>query len=601
MKYSNLAEMFFSKKNEYSDHVAYRFKKEGQWQSMTFSEAIEKAEKIAAAFASLGIKKEDKIALISTNRWEWVLSDFAALSLSACLVPIYPSLNSEQIKYIINDSGAKILIVEDETQTTKVDQVSGDLQNVSDFFVFDYINEIGGDYWSDFESLLKKGAKHLEKNSECISDAIKQIAPDDIATIIYTSGTTGEPKGAVLTHKNFISNVESVSEFFECGPEDTDLSFLPLSHVLERTAGHFFTCYNAATVAFAEAIDTIADDMQAVKPTLMVSVPRLYEKIHTRILETIESGPPLKRKIFYWAVNTGRMYCKQKHQDEKISGFLKFKNQLADKLVFKKMRERFGGKLRFFISGGAPLSAEIGEFFEAAGVIILEGYGLTETSPGITFNRPDSYKFGTVGTPLSGVEVKIAKDGEILARGDNIMKEYFNKEAETNEAIDSEGWFYTGDIGKFDEEGCLVITDRKKNIIVTSGGKNIAPQPIENSVMNSQFIEQAIVVGEKRRFCSAIIVPTREAIQNWAHKEKITYDEYTALLKDSRVYTFIEQEIDRLTEKFSSFERIKKFFMLSEPLSQEAGELTPTLKIKRNVVEEKFSEQIDQLYDMERK
>ena len=598
MKYTNLAEMFFSKQNEYSDHVAYRFKQNGQWQSMTFGEAIRKAEKIAAGFAALGIKKGDKLGLISTNRWEWAISDFAALALGACLVPIYPSLSPEQVKYILNDSGAKILIVEDETQVQKVDQIANYLDHVAHFFVFVYKNNIKEKRWSEFESLSDKGAKYLQENPEGITDSIKQIKPDDVATIVYTSGTTGEPKGVVLTHKNFIANVESVSEFFECSPEDTDLSFLPLSHILERTAGHFFTCYHAATVAFAEAIDTIADDIQAIKPTLMVSVPRLYEKMHSRILETVEAGPAIKRKLFYWAINTGREFRKRERQGRKISFILKLKKQVAAKLVFSKLQEKFGGNLRFFISGGAPLLAEIGEFFAAAGIYILEGYGLTETSPGITFNKPDAFKFGTVGSVLPGVEVKIAEDGEILARGDNIMKGYYNKEAETREVIDENGWFHTGDIGNFDEDGLLVITDRKKNIIVTSGGKNIAPQPIENSILASKFIEQVVVLGDKRRFCSALIVPVRELIQNWASENEIVDMDYNKLLQDKQVYDFIESEIDRLTQNFSNFERIKKFFILPEPLTQEADELTPTLKIKRQIIEHNYAKQIDQLYEL---
>jgi long-chain acyl-CoA synthetase len=598
MKYANLAEMFFSKREEFSDHIAYRFKKDNIWHSMTFGEAIQKAEKITSGFASLGIKKGDKLGLMSTNCWEWVISDFAALALGACLVPIYPSLSPEQIKYILNDSGAKILIVEDETQVQKVDQIADNIDHVAHFFVFEYKNDIKEKRWSEFESLIDKGAKHLKDNPDSITDSIKQIKPDDVATIVYTSGTTGEPKGVVLTHKNFISNVESVSEFFECSPEDTDLSFLPLSHILERTAGHFFTCYHAATVAFAEAIDTIADDIQTVKPTLMVSVPRLYEKMHSRILEAVEAGPAIKRKLFFWAINTGREYRKREKQGRRISFILKFKKQVAAKLVFSKLQEKFGGNLRFFISGGAPLLAEIGEFFAAAGIYILEGYGLTETSPGITFNKPDAFKFGTVGSVLPGIEVKIAEDGEILARGDNIMKGYYNKEAETREVIDENGWFHTGDIGNFDEEGLLVITDRKKNIIVTSGGKNIAPQPIENSILASKFIEQVVVLGDKRRFCSALIVPVRELIQNWASDNEIDDMDYNKLLQDKHVYDFIENEIDRFTQNFSNFERIKKFFIHPEPLTQEAGELTPTLKIKRQVIEHKFAKQIDQLYEM---
>ncbi|MCK4754890.1 MAG: long-chain fatty acid--CoA ligase, partial [Calditrichia bacterium] len=377
------------------------------------------------------------------------------------------------------------------------------------------------------------------------------------------------------------------------------LSFLPLSHILERTAGHYFSCYSAAMVAYAESIDAVAANMQEIKPTLMISVPRLYEKMYSRILEAVESGSPLKRKIFHWSVNVGRKYMKLIKEKDAVPISLKIKKGIASKLVFSKLKERVGGRLRYFISGGAPLSAEIGEFFNAAGLIILEGYGLTETSPGISFNRPESYKFGTVGMPLPGYEVKIAEDGEILTRGDHVMLGYLNKEEETKEVIDNEGWFYTGDIGFIDDEGYLTITDRKKNIIVTSGGKNIAPQPIENKLVTGKYIELAVVIGDNRKFCSAVIVPDREAAINWAQNANIDYDDIKTLINHPKFNAVLQNEIDLLTEDFSSFERIQKFILVSEPFSIESGELTPSLKVKRKVVEENYATQIDALYKMD--
>ncbi len=429
-----------------------------------------------------------------------------------------------------------------------------------------------------------------------ITNSIDRIQREEIATIIYTSGTTGEPKGVVLAHRNFFANLEAVSELFECYPEDEFLSFLPLSHILERTAGHYFSCYHGATVAYAEGIDSLPENLVEIKPTLMISVPRLFEKMYGRILESVETGSPIKRKIFYWSIKTGREFMNFQMAGEAVPALLKIKHGLATKLVFGKLNQRLGGRLRYCISGGAPLPALIGEFFNSAGLTILEGYGLTETSPGISFNKPDAYKFGAVGIPLPNVEVKIAEDGEILTRGEHVMLGYYNKEEETKEVIDAEGWFSTGDIGFIDEDGFLTITDRKKNIIVTSGGKNIAPQPIENILVTSSLIEQAVVIGDRRKFCSALIVPAEEAIKNLAIKSDITFADYEELLSKEELISEIQNEVDKLTEQFASFERIKKISLIPEMFTQEGGELTPSLKIKRRVVEEKYGEQIEAIY-----
>jgi long-chain acyl-CoA synthetase len=527
---------------------------------------------------------------------EWALIDYAVLALGAALVPVYPTLLKDQIQYILNDSVAKLLIVENDDQIEKVNLIRNDLKEVDKFFFLEGIIETDDTPWNTLDSLAEKGETFLKKNPDYVTGSVQKIKREDIATIIYTSGTTGEPKGAILSHKNFLSNLDEVSKLFKCYPEDVFLSFLPLSHILERTAGHYFSCYNASMVAYAESIDMVAANMQEIKPTLMISVPRLYEKIYSRILEAVESGSPFKRKIFHWSVKVGRKYMRLINDERTVPISLKIKKGIATKLVFSKLKERVGGRLRYFVSGGAPLAAEIGEFFDAAGLIILEGYGLTETSPGISFNRPESYKFGTVGMPLPGYEVKIADDGEILTRGDHVMIGYLNKEEETKEVIDNEGWFYTGDIGLIDDKGYLTITDRKKNIIVTSGGKNIAPQPIENKLVTGKYIEQAVVVGDNRKFCSAVIVPEKEAAIKWAQNANINYDDFDKLIKDPQYIALIQNEIDLLTEDYSSYERIQKIVLVAEPFSIESGELTPSLKVKRKVVEEKFASQIDGLY-----
>ncbi len=596
MEYLNLADMFFSKRENFAAHTAYEYKKDGKWVSVNYAEAAAQAEKTACGFISLGIKKGDKIAIISENRLEWALCDFAALSLGAALVPVYPSLLENQVEYILNDSAVKIVIAEDEAQLKKVEAIRANLKSVENFVIIDSPADKLPGAWQPLSSLIENGEKLLAKNNNIILDSIKEIKRGDIATVIYTSGTTGEPKGAVLSHNNFLSNLESVSKVFDCYPQDVFLSFLPLSHVLERTAGHYFPVYSAATIVYAESIESVPANMLEAKPTLMVSVPRLYEKMYSRVLDMVESSPPAKRKLFYWAIETGRKHRRCQQSGRRIPLALGLKHRLADLLVFKKLKHRVGGRLRFFVSGGAPLSAEIGEFFAAAGIIILEGYGLTETSPGISFNKPDDFRFGTVGMPIPGVEVKIAADGEILARGDNIMLGYLNKEEETKEVIDEDGWFYTGDVGLIDSHGFLVITDRKKNIIVTSGGKNIAPQPIENSLVNSKYIEQAVVIGDKRNFCSAVIVPEKEAVLSWANKEKISFADYEELLKVEDTYKLFEKEIESRTINIAAYERIRRILLISKPFTLEGGELTPTFKVKRKAVEQKYKTEIDKLY-----
>jgi len=599
MDYLNLADMFFGKRQNFPSHPAYCYKKDEQWVTVTFKEATDSAEKIAAGLAFYGIQKGNKVALISTNRMEWALIDYAVLALGAALVPVYPTLLKDQVKYILNDSKAKIVIVENRDQIDKVNLIREELHNVEQYVSIEKNVDSDNTSWHNLDSLKEKGESFLNNNPDYVATSIKKIERADIATIIYTSGTTGEPKGAILSHKNFLSNLDTVSQLFECYPEDVFLSFLPLSHILERTAGHYFPCYSTAMIAYAESIDTIAANMQEIKPTLMISVPRLYEKMYSRILEAVDSGLPLKRKLFYWSLNVGRKYMKMIQEKKTKPLLLKFKKAIATKLVFSKLKERVGGRLRYFVSGGAPLSAEIGEFFSAAGLIILEGYGLTETSPGIAFNRPESFKFGTVGLPLPGYEVKIAEDGEILTRGDHVMIGYLNKDEESKEVIDDDGWFYTGDIGFIDDDGYLTITDRKKNIIVTSGGKNIAPQPIENKLITGKYIEQAVVIGDNRKFCSAVIVPDIEAVKKWATTQQIPYESIETLIHHPTFNAVLRKEIDLLTEDFSSFERIQKFLVISTPFSQETGELTPSLKVKRKVVEEKYASQINDLYKID--
>ena len=594
MRYNNLAEMFFSTADRFATRNAYMYKPENMYVPVTFAQARAEVEKIAAGLISLGIKPGDKIALLSQNRYEWALTDYAILSLGAVTVPIYPSLLPEQMQYLFIDSESKVLFCSDLEQFKKVSGIRSSCPSLENVIVYDKIDN-GGTYLP-YEELKSKGEALLKENNNLVAERNKNVKPNDIATIIYTSGTTGEPKGALLMHSNFLSNVESALTCLHVDETDMFLSFLPLSHVFERMAGHFLATYTGGTIAYAVSIDSVAENMGEVHPTVMTSVPRLYEKIYARILENVEAGSPVKRKIFYWAIKVGREYVNAIMRKQPISSGLSFKRNLAYKLVFSKLAERVGGKLRFFISGGAPLAKEIGEFFGAAGLMIYEGYGLTETSPVISVNKTALFKFGTVGEPVPGVEVKIAEDGEILTRGPHVMVGYFKKEEETKEVIDSENWFHTGDIGFIDEDGCLTITDRKKNIIVTSGGKNIAPQPIENKLVTKKFIEQAVIIGDRRKFCSAVIVPAFEPLEKWAVENDIKYNSPADLVKMPEIKELIKKDVEEVNSHLASYETVKEFVLADKSFSIETGELTPSLKVKRKVVMDSFADEIEKMY-----
>jgi long-chain acyl-CoA synthetase len=445
---------------------------------------------------------------------------------------------------------------------------------------------------------MKKGEEYNAGNPNYVLEQSTLQKRDDLATLIYTSGTTGDPKGVMLTHGNLLSNIENSLHHLSVSEKDTFLSFLPLSHVFERMAGHFLATSCGCGIAYAESIDSVAANMGEVRPTIMASVPRLYEKIYARILENVESGSPLKRKIFYWAIKIGKQHSTCLMEKKPVGKLLAVKRNLAYKLVFNKLAQRVGGRLRFFVSGGAPLAKEIAEFFASAGLLIFEGYGLTETSPVIAVGKEDHYKFGTVGPVIPNIEVKIEEDGEILTRGSHVMAGYYHKEAETREAIDEEGWFHTGDIGFIDDSGFLTITDRKKNIIVTSGGKNIAPQNIENLLIQSKYIEQVVVVGDKRKYCCAVIVPAFEALDVWIKNNELSFSSPAEMVKSPAVRELIRNEIDSINQKLASYETIKDFVLAPQAFSIETGDLTPSLKVKRKVVLEKYKDDIERIYSV---
>jgi long-chain acyl-CoA synthetase len=572
------------------------YKNEGRYQEISWNDFGEKVRYLALGLSSLGVKQGDRVALLSEGRPEWAMSDLAILSEGAVTVPIYQTNTSQQIAYVLNDSEAVVVIVSTEEQLQKVKSVMKQIPSLERIVVMDPLED--PDVLT-FESVLETGKELLIEEPDLYKRHAERADVSDLATIIYTSGTTGEPKGVMLTHENILFNCDAANCVCPIDEKDRCLSFLPLSHVFERTVGQFHMLFNGVAIAYAEGIDKVADNMGEVQPTLMVSVPRLFEKMYARVLEKVYQSPKVRQKIFFWGIQTGKKLSPHRLRNEQGPLALRIQYAIADRLVFQKVKARLGGRLRYFVSGGAPLNKEIAEFFYAAGVTILEGYGLTETSPVISANRTDKIKFGTIGPPLEGVEVRIAEDGEILTRSPSVMKGYFKKEEATREVIDSEGWFYTGDIGMIDEDGYITITDRKKDIIVTSGGKNVAPQYIENLLISDKFISQVMVYGDKRKYLTALVVPDFEALGKDMKVRGMGAATPQEMAQSPEVLEFIMSRIQEKLKGLARFEQIKKIALLDHEFSQENDELTPTLKVRRKIIIRKYMNLLDGLYEKE--
>jgi len=586
-----LSQLFLNTINIYPKDDLMLYKKEGRYLPISTEEFGQRVKFIGLGLKTLGIEAGDKLIILSENRPEWVMTDLANICLGGVTVPIYTSLVPEQIKYIIDDSDAKIVVCSNSGLWQKIEKIKSDLPKVKHYISFE---EVAPEGVLSLKQLIDRGKELNQKNPELFEQVARKIRPDDLASIIYTSGTTGVPKGVMLTHKNFVSNGKACAAVVPFSRKDRVLSFLPLSHVLERMVV-FTYLYKGCSIAFAESVETVGENLQEIRPHIMVSVPRVFEKIYSKVMDNVLASSFLKKKIFFWALKTGRHYSQRKLQKKPVSTWLEKKRKLAHKLVFSKIIEKTGGRVRFFVSGGAPLSKDIAEFFYVMGLIVLEGYGLTETSPVIAVNTLDNLRFGTVGRPIPGVEVKIAEDGEILTRGPNVMKGYYKKEVETKEAFEG-GWFHTGDIGYFDEDGFLIITDRKKDIIVTAGGKNVAPQPIENLLKTNLYISNAVVVGDKRKFVSALIVPNFEKLEEYANFNNLTFKDRKELINHPQILNFMQAEVERTTLNLSSYEKVKKIVLLEREFEIEKGEITPTLKVRRNIIEKKYKELIDLLY-----
>jgi long-chain acyl-CoA synthetase len=589
----HLAIMIYESAEKYNDKTAMRWKQRREWIDTSYAKLGEKAKTAAKALLEYGIQEGDMLGIFSQNRPDWAIADFGILSIRGVSVPIYATNTAKQTEYIVNDAQLKLVFVGDQGQYDKVRSFMQSTPQLKTIIAFDKKIKISGDDSIYFEDFLKKG-EASSKDAE-LEKRLAATSSDDIATLIYTSGTTGDPKGAVLTHSNFFHQFYAIDERFNVGTNDKSLCFLPLSHAYER-CWSYYIFYSGAENNYLSDPKQIVRYMPMVKPTTMVSVPRLYEKIYSTVYDKLEKASPAKKILFNWAVKTGKKYQYKKKDHKIVFPLLELEHAFADKMVLSKIRDAVGGKKNFFSAGGAPLSKDIEEFFFAAGLLVCQGYGLTETAPVISCNAPNDFKFGTVGKPVLGCQVKIGEDGEILVKGGNIMKGYHNKPNETKEVFTEDGWFKTGDVGVFDEDGFLRITDRIKDLVITAQGKNVAPQHIETMIGKDHYIEQIAVIGDKRKFISALVVPSFPALQEYAKQNNIAYSSREELVKNSEIIKFYQERIKKLSDELADYEKIKRFTIMSHEFSQETGELTPTQKIMRKSVTQKYKDIIDDMY-----
>ncbi|MDD2308672.1 MAG: long-chain fatty acid--CoA ligase [Desulfuromonadaceae bacterium] len=596
-EYNSIPDMLRKNAEKFKNRSALKYRKlENGFVTLTYPAYYDRALMAARGLIKMGIKKGDRVGILSENRAGWVIADMGILCAGAVTVPIYPTNTPEHIEYMVNHSGAKILFVSGKFQYSKLLSVRESMPGLELVVSFERFLGNASLPVITFYQLSEIDTTITPEERKEIESVIDQISPGDLLTLIYTSGTTGVPKGVMLTHNNILTNTRYLTE--QSGDliseNDVFLSFLPLSHVLERTAGYYMTIRNGALMAFADSIEKVPENMLEVKPTLMVSVPRLFEKIYHRIYDNAHEMPAIKRKIFHWAVAVGKQYVYTKYILKKPTSGVDLQYSIADRLVFSKIRERFGGRMKLFCCGGAPLDKTINEFFWIIGIPVFEGYGLTETSPAISFNNFEHVRFGSVGFPLRETEFKIAADGEILVKGPQVMHGYYNNPEATAEVM-HDGWFATGDIGKI-EDGYITITDRKKELIITAGGKNIAPQPVENELKMDKHISSVYVYGDRKPYLTALIVPTIERLLEFAKDHHIEYYDLDDLVRHEQVQKMFEHRIEEINKRLPQYETIKKFVLLAYDFSIDGGELTPTLKLRRNVIYEKYKQKIEDMY-----
>lgn len=597
---STMAGIFQNQAERYGKKACLAYKRDGKYSDLSWNQINEMVRNLSSFLTSKGIKRGDRVAIFSPNRYEWWVSDLALLSIGAIDVPVYATNSAEEALYVLDHSGAKACFTGEAERLEKLVGIRDRLPNLEFMVCYERDGQELEDNIFAYDDALKIGEGLYDRDN--FDKTLEDIQPSDPATIIYTSGTTGPPKGVVLSHNNFVSNVNQIMADFSQHLSDQDifLSFLPLSHVLERTAGFYLPIRFGAKVAFAESFLTIQQDLQEVRPTLIISVPRLYEKIHMGILSKLKNASHIKKSLFGWAVKVASENLPYVCTGKDRKGAFAIKFRIADKLIFSKLKAALGmDRMKFAVSGGGPLSVSDGEFFLGMGIIILEGFGLTETTPVTNVNRPRLIKSGTVGPPLPETEIRLSSTGEILIKGPQVMLGYYNDEEATREVFTEDNFFRTGDIGSIDEDGYLSITGRMKEIIITSGGKNVSPQYIENSLKDSLYIEQISVIGDRRKYLSALIIPAFDELRKWANENGINFSDNEDLVKNDLVCKLYQEEIDEYNKKFSRVEQIKRFTILPNEWTQDSGELTPTLKLKRRIIEKKYAGEIDDMYTEE--
>lgn len=592
MEFQNLLEVFQTSVEKYGRAVCFRYKEGNVWHSLDWKQVAQKVLDLAGGLRKLGVKAGDRVSIFSHTRYEWTLADLAILACGGITVPVYESSTADAAAYIISNAEVKIVLVDAVAQLQKIQQFHSTLPNLKQIIIFDPqkgMKKEEGVYSLDQLFMLGSGL-----GEAVLKESMAKLTPESMASYVYTSGTTGPPKGAMLSHGNFLSELLAIGQVVDLNPKQEALLFLPLAHIFARVL-QFVQIQHGFVQCYAESIDKLLDNISETHPHFIPTVPRIFEKVHTRVLQGVESGSNTKKKIFNWALGIGLKRSRCLLHKKSVPVFLQLQWLVAHKLVFSKLQKKMGGRIDFFISAGAPLSQDIADFFHAAGFIILEAYGLTETTGAITANHLDNYKIGVVGHPLTGVVIKIAPDGEILAKGGPIFKGYYQKPEDTAQVM-VDGWFHTGDIGEFDQEGFLKITDRKKDIIVTAGGKNIAPQNIENFIKTDPLISQVMIHGDKRKFLSALITLDKNEVMNFAKSHRIQFEDYAELIKNEKIYQLIKTRVEEKNKQLAKYESIKKFAILDRDFSVETGELTPTLKVKRKFTSDKYRDILDQFY-----
>ena len=592
-----LVDVYLDGAERSSDEIAMlRRLPSGSWREYRRREVTDRIRHISLGLQALGIERGDRVAIMADTGMDWALADWAIIMAGAVVVTIYPTLPPEQVAFILRDSGARVLFVGNADLLGKLVEVRKDVPDVSVAVLFEpAATRVEGLELLSQDDLAARGESAVELAGGWDSRA-RKTTPADLATLIYTSGTTGTPKGVMLTHANLHANTYQCMACLPIGPSDRILSWLPLSHAFERTAGHFLMWAAGAQIAYTEGVDFVARDMTEVRPTIMTGVPRLFEKFYDAVVQAVEEGGAGKKAGFRLAKWIGDLHAEKKLAGEVPGPALKAAFRLSDRIVFSKLRERTGGRIRFFVSGAAPLSAEIARFFYSGDLIILEGYGLTESSPVTNVNPPEDIRFGTVGPPIPGTSIRIAEDGEILMRGPQIMKGYFGKPEATREAIDPGGWLHSGDIGHLDDDGYLTITDRKKNLIVTAAGKNIAPQPIEERIARSPFVEQVVLLGDKRKFPIMLVVPSFQAFR-MALPGKVVEESDRHRYGDSpALHQLLDSDIAPRLASLARYERPKRMLVVTDSFTVANGMLTPTLKVKRRQIAARYADRIEQLY-----